>query len=250
MRRFYVQPEFIKGNKIIITQGQLRHLKDVLRLKKGAPVAVFDGKGNEYHGLITMIKPTETIVDVISKKFTLVKEVPYKVTLAQAVSKNIKMDLVVQKSTELGVDSIIPLNAERSTVKLDQQAALTRKKRWQRIAQEASRQCARSVVPVITDCLNIKEAVDILKASDLKLFFCIDKEATVLRLILDKCGKSTVKDIAIFIGPEGDFSPREIVLAKENGWHLASLGERVLRTETAGLYVLSILDYILGEQIR
>jgi 16S rRNA (uracil1498-N3)-methyltransferase len=245
MKRFYVQPGQINAGRIAITDSQAHHLKDVLRLKKQDRIAVFDGKGMEYTARIKRLSDKEIIADIVSSRFTLAKDAPYKVILAQAVSKNTKIDFVVQKATELGVDAIIPMATGRSIVKLNRRNASSRIKRWQRIAEEASRQCGRTTVPVIRDSLDVKYAIAATAGCELKLFFCIDKDTTDLRHILSFCGSSLPTDIAVFIGPEGDFTPAEIILAKDSGFKLASLGERVLRTETAGLYVLSVLDYVL-----
>lgn len=245
MKRFYVLPEHIRENKIYITGKEAHHIKDVLRFKKGSRITAFDGKGKEYKGTITEIGPDEVIADIQSSTFVLSKNAPYKSILAQAVSKNIKFDFLVQKATELGVDTILPLGVYRSVVKLDYQKAQVRRKRWQRIAEQASKQCGRSTVPLIGDYVSLKDALGLLKDSDLKLFFCIHKQTVKLSDVLSGF-KGPLKQIAVFIGPEGDFTEDEIIQAKENSYNLVSLGERVLRTETAGLYVLSVLDYVFG----
>jgi len=246
MKRFYVSAESIKKDKIYLSQEELHHLKDVLRFKEGDKVAAFDGKGKEYSGYVIKLDQHQLVVKIESSRFTLAKDAPYKVTLIQAVSKTPKIDLVVQKSTELGVDKIIPLSASRSIIKLDNKSANTRKDRWQRIAKEASKQCGRTTVPVIDNFLNIEDALDLIKGYDLKLFFCINKEAVKFQNVLNEFKGIIPKEIAIFIGPEGDFTEEEVFMAKNSGCILVSLGERVLRTETAGLYVLSVLDYVFN----
>lgn len=267
MKRFYVSPEHIRENKIYITGKEAHHIKDVLRLKKGSAIAAFDGKGKEYKGMIAEMRSNEVVVAVNSSRFTLAKDAPYEVTLAQAVSKNTKIDLVVQKATELGVDKIVLLNAHRSIIKLDCQGVVAKDnlsphtsnrwrlgtnlrskfERWQRIAEQASKQCGRSTVPLIGDYVSLKDALGLLKDSDLKLFFCIHKQTVKLSDVLSGF-KEPPKQIAVFIGPEGDFTEDEIAQGKENSYNLVSLGERVLRTETAGLYVLSVLDYVFGDR--
>jgi len=238
--------ESIAENKIHIQGEEFHHLKNVLRLKRGSKITVFDGKGKEYSGRIIELDKNEAVVDIESSRFVLSKDSPYKVTLAQVISKNQKIDFVVQKAAELGVDKIIPVSSLRAVVKLDAELSIAKKNRWQRIAKEASKQCGRLTVPEVGDCLNIKEAVAYLKDYDLKLFFCINKETIKLKKVLERFVGKPPETIALFIGPEGDFTQDEIDLAKDNGCDLVSLGERVLRTETAGLYVLSILDYIFN----
>ena len=246
MKRFYVSGESVKKDKIYVSQEELHHLKDVLRLKEGDKVTAFDGKGKEYNGYVAKVDQRQLVVKIESSRFTLAKDAPYKVTLVQAVSKTPKIDLVVQKSTELGVDKIIPLSASRSIIKPDNKSANTRKDRWQRIAKEASKQCGRTTVPLVNDFLNMKDALDLAKGHDLKLFFCINKEAVKFQNVLSRFKDSVPEEIAVFIGPEGDFTEEEVLMAKASGCDLVSLGERVLRTETAGLYVLSILDYVFN----
>ncbi|PJC46500.1 MAG: 16S rRNA methyltransferase, partial [Candidatus Omnitrophica bacterium CG_4_9_14_0_2_um_filter_43_12] len=214
------------------------YIKNVLRLKKGDRIEIFDGKGNKYNCALQDLNSAK----IISKEFSLAKETAYKVTLAQAIPNKLsKMDFIIEKSTELGVERIVPVAAGRSVIKTG------KGQRWQSLASEASKQCGRPVIPQIKDVMPVKEAISVLKNSDIKLFACIDKDTIKLQDVLN-VGESLKSDptISIFIGPEGDFTPDEIKHAKDNGFKLVSLGERVLRTETAGLYILSILDYILG----
>lgn len=241
-RRFFARPECVQGNIIYIRDKELHYLKDVLRLKKGAAITIFDGGQKEYTGIIADITDKEAIVDIRSSGVVLSNNAACKIILAQAISKLVKIDFIVEKATELGVDEIMPVSAERAIVKLNNQKLQDRQKRWQRIAQAASRQCGRPDVPVIRECMDVKDALAVLKNCQMRLFFCIHKQAVKLQEIL----KNTCppKSIAVFIGPEGDFTEREAGLARENGFNPASLGGRTLRSETAGLCALSILNYL------
>jgi len=255
MRRLYCHSENIEKDKIHIDEEGIHYLKGVLRLKKGDKIEIFDGKGNKYNCVLQDVNN----VKIISKEFSLAKENTFNVTLVQAIpNKPSKMDFIIEKATELGVDAIMPVAAERSVVNVgaNGRSPLRKIERWQKIASEASRQCGRSKVPEIKEVLSAEKALAAFSKCDLKLFACIDKDAVFLRSVLedfkcrgnpcgcpDRAGASPAPTIAVFIGPEGDFTPREIVFAKESGFQLVSLGERVLRTETAGLYILSVLDY-------
>ena len=235
MRRFYCPPENISKDKIYIDDKNAHYIKNVLRLKKGDEIEIFDGKGNKYNCVLQDFKSAK----IASKEFSLAKETAYKVTLSQAIpNKSSKMDIVIEKAAELGVDAIVPVAAERSVIKAGKSS------RWKKIASEAARQCGRPRVPDVKEVLSVGEAIAVLSSADVRLFACIDKDSIKLKDAIKNI--SNPKSIAVFIGPEGDFTPEEIMLAKENGFKLVSLGERVLRTETAGLYVLSILDYVFG----
>ena len=228
-------PENIEKDRICIDGKNSHCIKNVLRLNKGDKIEIFDGKGNKYNCVLQDLNTAR----ITSKEFSLAKETAYNVILAQAIpNKPAKMDFVIEKATEFGVDTIMPVASERSVIKTD------RGQRWRKIASEASRQCGRPKVPEIKYILSVEEAVAKTADSGLKLFACIHSDTDTLQKAL-KTAQSP-KTITVFIGPEGDFIEEEIKVAKEKDFKLISLGERVLRTETAGLYVLSILDYVFG----
>jgi len=235
MRRFYCPTENITNDKIYLPAETAHHIRDVLRLKKDDKIEIFDGKGNKYNCVWQDLNSAR----VVSKEFSMAKETAYVVTLAQAIPNKLsKMDFIIEKATELGVDTIIPIAPARSVIKSSKAA------RWEKIASEAARQCGRLKVPQIKDVLPVEKALSDLSDSQIKLFACIDKDTISMKSILKEI--KNPEEVAVFIGPEGDFTPKEIKAAKENGFKLISLGERVLRTETAGLYVLSVLDYMFG----
>jgi len=165
------------------------------------------------------------------------------VTLAQCVPKKEKMDYIVEKATELGVYSIIPLLSERTIVKPAEKSASNKITRWKKIAREAAKQCGRIDVPQITEIKKFYNVIDKIDSFDLALMACLSEETIGIKESINdfESGK-----IIIFIGPEGDFTSEEITMAKETSCKLISLGRRILKSDTAGLYVLSIMNYELS----
>jgi len=239
--RFYVLPDEIFPKKNIIEikdKKEVHHIRDVMRLKEGTDVEVFDGKGKEYSGDIKKIDRNSIIIK-IKKVTSLKKEPPFNITLYQALPKKSKMDFIVEKAVELGVAIITPIVTER-TVPVIKEKSPKKIGRWMRIAKAAAKQCGRARLPVVSDILDFKHALIDAKKNDLIIFAALDKDAEPLKEILKS---RTPKTIAIFIGPEGDFSQNEVSMAKEEGYKICSLGEFVLRVETASIYILSSINY-------
>ena len=239
--RFYVLPDEIFPEKKIIEikdKKEIHHIRDVMRLKKGIAVDVFDGKGKAYSGNIKELDKNSIIIE-IKKTLSLEKEPSFNITFYQAIPKKSKIDFIIEKAVELGVSAIVPIITER-TVPVIKEKRLKKIDRWTRIAKSAAKQCGRAKLPVILDVTNFKDALNMAKKNDLIIFAALDKSAVPLKDILRSIKP---KDVAIFVGPEGDFSPKEISLAKEEGCKISSLGKLVLRVETAGIYILSCLNY-------
>lgn len=242
MSRFYVPKEAVKGNKIAVGGEEAHHILDVMRLKVLDKVVAFDGTGVEYVGFIKDIGRKSLTIEVVETR-TPAGKGNSKITLIQAIPKKDKMDYVVEKATELGVDFIFPVVTRRTIVKWDDSKKAACVDRWRRIAKNAAKQCGRADIPEID---NVADACDIFKDSteyDLALIAALDDTARPLKNILSdfKGGK-----IAVAIGPEGDFTPDEIKEAVGAGFRLVNLGPRVLRSDTAGLAVLAILNYELS----
>jgi len=239
MSRFYAPRENIKGNLIHIDGQEARHILNVMRLGAGDKVVVFDGTGKEYAGFIKAVKSKSLIVEIIKVKSPKKETLP-SITLAQAIPKKQKMDYIVEKATELGVAEIIPVISERTVVKVDETKSDKKRKRWQRIAQEAAKQCGRSDVPKIKETDKFYNVISNVNDYDLSLIAHLEDERVSLKEALSdfRNGK-----IIIFIGPEGDFTPEEILMAKETPSKFISLGSRILKSDTAGLYALSVLNY-------
>lgn len=222
----------------------MNHIKNVLRLKAGEEIAVSNGvDGREYRCGIDGYTDGEVMCTLRFIKEDGV-ELPSKVYLFQGLPKADKMELIVQKAVELGVYEVIPVATRRSVVKLDEKKATAKVGRWQAIAEAAAKQSRRSVVPNVHDVMNMEEAVAYARGVDVKLIpyeFAQDMEHT--RKLIG--GVQPGRSIAVFIGPEGGFEESEVQAAREAGASPITLGRRILRTETAGLTVLSWLMYQL-----
>ncbi|NQV04733.1 MAG: 16S rRNA (uracil(1498)-N(3))-methyltransferase [Candidatus Omnitrophica bacterium] len=239
--RFYVSPEDISPSKNIIEikdKDEVHHIRDVMRLKKGECVRVFDGRGKEYLGDIKEIGKFSVVIGIRDTVNSRIED-SFSITLYQAIPKKSKMDFIIEKAVELGADRIVPIITERTVPSLKDKAS-KKKDRWQRLAKAASKQCGRSNLPSISDILGFNDALAEAKRSELVLFAALDDSAKLLSAILEA---GHPKSVSVFIGPEGDFSDKEISVAKSKGFSICSLGSLVLRVETAAIYVLSSLNY-------
>lgn len=242
MYQFFVEPSQIQKNKIFITGSDVNHIKNVLRMKPGEEISVRNGTDDrEYRCEITSLSDTEICCTLRFIKEEGV-ELPAKVYLFQGIPKSDKMEFIVQKAVELGVYEIIPVTTDRSVVKLDEKKAKGRIFRWQGIAEAAAKQCKRAVIPRIENVMTMSEAVSYASAMDVKLIpYELAEGMERTKELLDSVPVKS--SVAVFIGPEGGFTEKEISLAKECGIKPVTLGKRILRTETAGLVVLSWLMY-------
>ncbi|OIO39367.1 MAG: hypothetical protein AUJ75_01320 [Candidatus Omnitrophica bacterium CG1_02_49_10] len=243
MSRFYVDPDGIKGDKIYIEGAEAHHIADVMRLKAGERICAFDGMGNEFSGVITHIGSKRAVVDITEKR-SIGPNKARRVTLVQAVPKKSIMDYIVEKSTELGVDVIVPLWTDRTIVKPDEKGMAGKLSRWRRISIEASKQCGRSIIPQITAPKTFAAAVAALDKHALALIPHLGGGTSKISDALRSAGK---KDIIIFIGPEGDFTAKEVSEAVKNGAIPVTLGPNVLRCDTAAVASLSIIGYESGK---
>ncbi len=239
MSRFYAPKKNIKGNLIYIDGQEARHILNVMRLNVNDKVTVFDGSGKEYAGFIKTTRPKSLTVEIIQTKIPKPEKLPT-ITLAQSIPKKQKMDYIIEKSTELGINNIIPIISERVTVRLNGEKAVDRVERWQKIAFEASKQCGRTDVPKINTIQKFYNAIDNISDYDLSFMACLSDDTIPLREAISEFKRGR---IIVFIGPEGDFTPEEIQMAKDANCKFVSLGNRVLKSDTAGLYVLSALNY-------
>jgi 16S rRNA (uracil1498-N3)-methyltransferase len=244
MYQFFVEPSQIQDKKIIITGSDVNHIKNVLRMKPGEEIAVSNGiDGREYRcGIEAFAEDTVVCTLRFIKEEGV--ELPSPIYLFQALPKADKMELIVQKAVELGVHEIIPVAAKRCVVKLDEKKAAGKASRWQGIAEAAAKQSKRGVIPVVRSPLSFQEAVNLAGDMDVRLIpYELAEDMAHTRSVIEavKPGQS----IAVFIGPEGGFEEREIQTAISAGIEPVTLGKRILRTETAGLTVLSWLMYHL-----
>ncbi len=250
MYQFFVEPSQIQGTRVVITGNDVNHIKNVLRMQPGEEIAVSNGEdGKEYRCGIEELYEDETICTLRFVKEDGV-ELPSKIYLFQGLPKADKMELIVQKAVELGVYEIIPVATKRAVVKLDEKKEKSKIARWQTIAEAAAKQSKRRIVPEIHSVLSFKEAVAYAKDMKVKVIpYELAEGIEKTREIID--GLQPGQEIAIFIGPEGGFEESEISIALENGITPITLGKRILRTETAGVTVLSWIMYQLeGKDIE
>jgi 16S rRNA (uracil1498-N3)-methyltransferase len=247
MARLFVEPAKLAEDIIVCAGEDHRYLTRVLRLGLGDPVVVFDGAGGEADATIIRVGPRALELRVEARRTTEATN-RADVTLLQAVIKGDKFDVVVQKSTELGVARIIPVTTTRSVPRgLDASGAvraLGRRSRWQKIAREAARQSGRADVPEVEPVTPLPTALAAAHKEALKLMLWEGAREHTLRSVLPK---ERPDRIVLLIGPEGGFDEDEVAEARENGFHVVGLGPRILRTETVALVVLSILEFALGD---
>ncbi|MDD4202489.1 MAG: 16S rRNA (uracil(1498)-N(3))-methyltransferase [Candidatus Omnitrophica bacterium] len=242
MSRFYVPKENIKDNKIFIEGQEAKHVASVMRLCQGDKVVVFDGTGKEYTGFILDINKKRVTVEIVETKIS--SKVPVSnITLVQSILKKEKMDYIIEKATELGVKEIIPVITDRTVVVYDEPKKIFRQQRWEKIALSSAKQCGRVDVPKIGDVVPFAEVIEHIKEYDTCLFAWLSKDTEPLKNAIEQIRTGNV---IVFIGPEGDFTQNEVDMTKQHAnVKYVSLGDRVLKGDTAGLYVLSCLNYEL-----
>ncbi len=239
MHRLYCPSQNISGDKIIIdNKGQVHHAKNVLRLKVNEEVVIFDDGGNEYRSILEESLPKSMIFQVKDKEKFILNPSKIKITVACAIPKGSRMDEIIDKLTQLGAQRIIPLQTERVIVKLNKHKRILRQERWKKIALNASLQSQRNTLPILEPIKNIKQLLLESEAFDLKLIPTLAEERKPLKEILEK---SKPRNILVIIGPEGDFTSGELDSAKKVGCIPVSLGDLVLRVETAAVAVASFI---------
>lgn len=245
MARLFVEPSKLTEELVVLTDEDHRYLTRVLRLGIGETVTLFDGKSVEATARIMRIGPRALELKIEERRPVEAIGRP-EVTLIQALAKGDKLDLVVQKATELGVARVIPVTTARAVTRLDSGAmrTLSRRARWQKIAREASRQSGRLDVPEVEGVTGLSTALQASPKDALKLIFWEGARQNGLRDVLPD---TPPQQIVFAIGPEGGFTVEEVEAAREAGFIPVGLGPRVLRTETAALVVLAILGYALGD---
>jgi 16S rRNA (uracil1498-N3)-methyltransferase len=239
MHRFYL-PDF---QQLVLADGEAHHCIHVLRLKVGDTLNVFDGRGHEARCVIAEIVKKTVRLTLLQQSSTPPPR--RRITLGQAIPKK-SMDLIVEKATELGVAAIAPLVSERTMVQLDEDSK--KPGRWRDIALEACKQCGNNWLPEIQPLQKAQNFLASPGKFDLKLIASLQTGAKPLKTVLSNTPAlqhSSAPSVLILIGPEGDFTPAELGLAKSAGCLPLSLGPLVLRSETAALYTLSILHYEL-----
>jgi len=240
MRRFYID-RVDSATVSIADAAQLHHLKDVLRLKAGDGVVIFDKDGKEFTGVITAIERKQALIKITASKPARQSQV--KLTIACAIPKGDRMDDIIDHLTQLGVARIIPVVTERVVVKLDDARKAARLKRWRTIAQNAALQSQRNTLGLIEPVTGISDVIAQSRDFDLKLIPNLEGER---KLIKDVLAVACPKNIIALIGPEGDFTPGEVALALDAGFTAVSLGDTVLRVATAAVSVAGYIKFALG----
>lgn len=243
MYHFYVEPEVVSADTVRISGGDVNHIKNVLRMHPGEQIVILDGSGMEYLCEIETISE-EVLARILEAKKTEA-ELSVRLLLFQGLPKKDKMELIIQKAVELGVSEIIPVLTKRTVVKLEDKKKEQKKlERWQAIAEAAAKQSGRGVIPKVQEVMKFSEAVKMAEELDESLipYELAEGMDEARERIRSLHGKNT---IGIFIGPEGGFAEEEIALAAKAGIHPITLGKRILRTETAGLCILSVIMFEL-----
>jgi len=226
----------VSGNRITIKGDELHHARDVMRLREGDQITVFDGTGMEYTGTIDKAGKMEMTAMVTKSSETPGEKC--RLTLLQAVPKASKMDLIIEKATELGVSRIVPVITSRTVMKISEGGNKTQ--RWKKIAMVAAKQCGRSIFPEILPVSDFKDALSYLEGCELSLIPCLyDGNKPIKDAVKGRKAASA----CVLIGPEGDFTAQEVRMAVDLRAIPVILGNEVLRSETAAITVLSILGY-------
>ena len=243
MYRFFIKEEQIHDGMIEICGSDVNHISNVLRMKQGEELWISDGGKKEYRCTIEEFSPDEVLLHIIYAQEPDY-ELQSRIYLFQGLPKADKMELVIQKAVELGAFEVIPVAMKRCVVKLDDKKAASKITRWQGIAEAAAKQSKRGIIPQITKVMTFAQALEYSSTAQVRLVpYELAEGMDRTREIIEQIQPG--QEVAIFIGPEGGFDEDEIGKAIEAGMQPITLGKRILRTETAGMTVLSILMYHL-----
>lgn len=248
MPKFFVNQEQVNEEKIKIIGNDVNHIKNVLREKVGNKLTICN-TDNRKDYLCEILKIEEDYIECkIKEKLANDVESNVRVTIMQGLPKADKMELIIQKSVELGGYDITPIEMKRCVVKLNEKDKQKKIQRWQKISEVAAKQCGRNIIPNINSVINIKNVCNSIEEYDIVLVaYENEKEVTIkqeLKKIKEKYNKEEIK-IAVIIGPEGGIAPEEVKILQANGAIPITLGKRILRTETVALNVLSVIMYEL-----
>ncbi|AZN40439.1 RsmE family RNA methyltransferase [Paenibacillus albus] len=252
MQRYFVTPEQLQDNRVVLTGDDAHHVVRVMRMEAGDSIIVSDGQSRVAEAVIRVLSPGNVEAEV-SEWLQDSSEPLWSITVAQSLPKGDKMEIVIQKGTEIGAVSFVPFESQRMIVQYDGKKEAKRLERWGKIAKEAAEQAHRSRIPAIEAVASWKELIALIKTYDLALF-CYEKEGGCLGLrdaISAQRARqgwgSEERSILLIVGPEGGFTEREAGEAEEAGAVVVGLGKRILRTETAAMVGLACLMYESGE---
>jgi 16S rRNA (uracil1498-N3)-methyltransferase len=231
-----------------LPHGSAQHLTRVLRLGEGDALRAFDGTGGEYDAVIESVRRGAVSVR-IGAHHAIERESPLNITLLQGIARGEKMDLILQKATELGVTRIVPVTSQRSNVRLTRETAAQKREHWLGVVASACGQCGRNRLPQVVEPVDMAGAVQ-YAGQGLKLALVPEEDARTLRALLDEAiaaNAGKAPPITLLVGPEGGIDPSELRLARLKGFTPCVLGPRVLRTETAALVALAALQFAAGD---
>jgi len=245
MYHFFVEQEQIEEQGIRIVGSDVNHMRNVLRMKPGEEILISSREGGDYHCSVEHLDEEEVYARIMWKE-ELGRELACQVVLFQGLPKGDKMEMIIQKNVELGVHAIVPVAMKRCVVKLDAKKAQAKQKRWQQISESAAKQSKRGIIPEITEVMSFKEALAYAGELDVKLlpYECAEGMPRTKKLL---SAIEPGQKVGIFIGPEGGFEDKEVEDAQNAGFEVMTLGRRILRTETAGMMLMSVLSYLLEE---
>lgn len=243
MQHFFVIPEQVGETEIYVTGQDVNHMKNVLRMKIGEQVEVSDGNNKKYLCEVSAYEEEQAVLRILEIK-EADTELKSRLYLFQGLPKNDKMELIVQKAVELGAYEVIPVSMKRCVVKLDAKKAAKKVERWNSISESAAKQAGRSIIPKVSDIVSYREALERAEQLDVVLVpYELEEGMAETKKLLHQIQPG--QSVGIFIGPEGGFEREEVEQAIEAGAHPVTLGRRILRTETAGFTMLSILMFEL-----
>lgn len=243
--RFFLPETQIKHPISTITGTQVNHIKNVLRLKPGDQIILFDGAGVQYHACIAELSSDKVDVELFDKK-VIKHESPVHVTIAQAYLKEKKMDLLIRQITELGINKWQPFFSERSIPTPDNKRLHTRLQRWDKIMMEAVKQCRRGCLVEIGHPLPFDQMLISAKDADIKIIFWENADNPLSPDIFSS-NKRRIRSVYSVLGPEGGFSAHEVKQARESGFYPVKIGPRILRAETAAVAACALLQYVFGD---
>lgn len=243
MQHFFVIPEQVGETEIYVTGQDVNHMKNVLRMKIGEQVEISDGNNKKYLCEVSAYEDEQAVLRILELR-EADTELKSRLYLFQGLPKNDKMELIVQKAVELGAYEVIPVSMKRCVVKLDAKKAAKKVERWNSISESAAKQAGRSIIPKVSDVVSYREAMKRAEQLDVVLVpYELEEGMAETKKLLHQIQPG--QSVGIFIGPEGGFEREEVEQAIEAGAHPVTLGRRILRTETAGFTMLSILMFEL-----
>lgn len=248
LTRCFVPAPLREHTELRLPEAAARHVARVLRLRPGATLTLFDGRGGEFESEITSVQ-RDTVAVAVGSHRLVERESPVRTVLLQSLARAERMDLIVQKATELGVSAIFPLASEHSVVRLEAETAVRRAEHWRQIAIGACEQCGRNRVPPVHEILDLERAAA-QAGPGLRCMLAPEAQISLAHALAPApaaAGSIAAGDIVLLIGPEGGWSERELAAARQLGFRLCHLGPRILRAETAPLAALAIVQALTGD---